>query len=95
MVMCRCGSEETRTTSWSDINPGRQFWRCSRPSMSCGFVGWIDPPMCPRAVQVIPGLLRAMNMLEERERLAHEDALKMKKLLFCSWFLFLFYFFLY
>ncbi|KAL4566270.1 hypothetical protein LXL04_030383 [Taraxacum kok-saghyz] len=48
--------------------------------------------MCPRAVQVIPGLFRAMNRHEERERLAREDALKMKKLLFWSWFLFLFYF---
>ncbi|KAL4557044.1 hypothetical protein LXL04_035214 [Taraxacum kok-saghyz] len=26
---------------------------------------WVDPPMCPRVIVVIPGLLRAMNRLED------------------------------
>ncbi|KAK3029919.1 hypothetical protein RJ639_039779 [Escallonia herrerae] len=27
----------------------------------CEYFFWIDPPMCERAVQVIPGLLRRIN----------------------------------
>ncbi|KAL8261430.1 hypothetical protein R6Q59_025479 [Mikania micrantha] len=35
----------------------------------CGFVGWRDPPMCSRSVDIIPCLLRKNNM--------HEEAAKM------------------
>ncbi|GKB17607.1 hypothetical protein Tco_0851530 [Tanacetum coccineum] len=32
---------------------------------NCGFVRWVDPPMCERDVDVILRLLRARNVLEE------------------------------
>ncbi|GJW24785.1 hypothetical protein Tco_0038596 [Tanacetum coccineum] len=32
---------------------------------NCGFNGWFDPPMCPRAAVIIPGLLRNINELRE------------------------------
>ncbi|KAL8223915.1 hypothetical protein R6Q57_019390 [Mikania cordata] len=30
-----------------------------------GGLGWLDPPMCPRATVIIPGLLRSKNKLED------------------------------
>ncbi|KAL8256364.1 hypothetical protein R6Q59_031431 [Mikania micrantha] len=30
-----------------------------------GFLGWLDPPMCPRAVVIIPGLMKSKNKLED------------------------------
>ncbi|GJR08011.1 abscisic acid receptor PYR1-like protein [Tanacetum coccineum] len=32
---------------------------------NCGFIEWVDPPMCHRALDVIHGLLRVRNELEE------------------------------
>ncbi|KAL2524849.1 zinc finger protein [Abeliophyllum distichum] len=32
----------------------------------CGFFSWCDPPMCPRSVEIIPGLLRSKNAYEEQ-----------------------------
>ncbi|KAK3001491.1 hypothetical protein RJ639_020535, partial [Escallonia herrerae] len=34
----------------------------------CEYFIWIDPPMCERAVQVIPGLLRRINGNAEEVR---------------------------
>ncbi|MFS7920779.1 putative transcription factor GRF family [Helianthus anomalus] len=28
MVMCRCGKQAGIKTSWTDINPGHQFYTC-------------------------------------------------------------------
>ncbi|KAL4577268.1 hypothetical protein LXL04_013373 [Taraxacum kok-saghyz] len=36
-------------TSWTDLNPGRRFWGCPKPYSTCGFIGWIDGPMCERS----------------------------------------------
>lgn len=33
----------------------------------CGSFEWLDPPMCDRAVQIIPGLLRRMNEYSRKE----------------------------
>ncbi|KAK9065200.1 hypothetical protein SSX86_016583 [Deinandra increscens subsp. villosa] len=32
---------------------------------NCGFFGWVDPPMCARSSEVIPGPLRSKNLLEK------------------------------
>ncbi|KAH7864598.1 hypothetical protein Vadar_031539 [Vaccinium darrowii] len=44
------------------MNPGRRFSSC--PNNNCKDFVWVDPPMCQRAVQIIPGLLRRSNRLE-------------------------------
>ena len=31
---------------------------------ACGFFVWVDPPLCSRARQIIPGLLRRTNELQ-------------------------------
>ncbi|KAL8254128.1 hypothetical protein R6Q59_032349 [Mikania micrantha] len=37
---------------------------------NCKFVGWHDPEMCQRSLEIIPGLLRSKNELEvERNKL--------------------------
>lgn len=33
----------------------------------CGMLEWIDPQMCKRSLQIIPGLLKKINKLEARE----------------------------
>ncbi|GJS37276.1 hypothetical protein Tco_0535658 [Tanacetum coccineum] len=53
-------------TSWTNRNPSRRFYGCPTLSPTCvNFIRWFDPPMCQRYVQIIPGLLRTRNKLEE------------------------------
>ncbi|CAI9279180.1 unnamed protein product [Lactuca saligna] len=75
-------------TSWTDLNPGRRFWKC--PS-SCGFIAWFDEPMCRRAVAVIPCLLRSKNKLQESLLQASFEAKKVKMMLVFSWVFFFMY----
>ncbi|KAJ0704665.1 putative transcription factor GRF family [Helianthus annuus] len=45
MATCRCGKLAIVRTSWTDNNPGRRFYSCPSPDVTCpGFVGWVDPP---------------------------------------------------
>ncbi|KAL8198007.1 hypothetical protein R6Q57_011530 [Mikania cordata] len=57
----------------------------------CGFVAWADPPMCPRSIEVIHGLLSRCNKYEEIAKSREKENLKLKVLLGCSWFLFVMY----
>ena len=41
----------------------------------CGMLQWIDPKMCKRSLQIIPGLLKKINKLEE-EGMSDEGAKK-------------------
>uniref|UniRef100_A0A5B7ACY3 GRF-type domain-containing protein n=1 Tax=Davidia involucrata TaxID=16924 RepID=A0A5B7ACY3_DAVIN len=63
---CHCGKRAIIRTSWTDLNPGRRFHGCEKSGdhSGCGFFNWYDPPICNRARQVIPGLLRSMTRLE-------------------------------
>ncbi|GJY86780.1 hypothetical protein Tco_0500806 [Tanacetum coccineum] len=66
MVRCRiCRSPGVIKTSWTPTNPGRRFYCCSKRGTNYGIIDWFDPPMCDRAVQIIPELLRTMNELQE------------------------------
>ena len=49
---------------------------------------WFDPPMCRRAVSIIPGLLRARNRQETQLLEAQRGCERMKKLLVVSWLIF-------
>ncbi|GJU74249.1 zinc finger, GRF-type containing protein [Tanacetum coccineum] len=46
---------------------------------------WYDPPMCQRSVQIIPGLLRSRNELEEILAMVEEKRHKLLKFLIISW----------
>ncbi|GJT07041.1 zinc finger, GRF-type containing protein [Tanacetum coccineum] len=66
VVRCACGLEVVIRRSWTNRNPGRRFYGCPTLSPACvNFLGWYDPPMCQRSVQIILGLLRSRNELEE------------------------------
>ncbi|PWA55582.1 zinc finger, GRF-type [Artemisia annua] len=52
---CKCGHRLTVKTAWTPENPGKRI-REAR---------FLDPPMCQRALDEIPGLLRARNELED------------------------------
>ncbi|GJR59207.1 hypothetical protein Tco_1501369 [Tanacetum coccineum] len=52
-------------TSWTNCNLGRRFYACPTYGEKCPFLGWVDPPMCPRVVDIIPSLLRNRNQLED------------------------------
>ncbi|CAA0829044.1 Unknown protein [Striga hermonthica] len=61
-----CQKRAVMKTSWTDHNPGRRYAACekSRGNGGCNYFSWIDPPMCPRSRQIIPGLLKRVNRLE-------------------------------
>ncbi|KAK1406631.1 hypothetical protein QVD17_42104 [Tagetes erecta] len=63
MVFCRCGVEAVLVTSWTPKYPCRRFHAC--PFKGCRFFKWFDEPMCERSVEIIPGLLKAKNKIEE------------------------------
>ncbi|GJX46946.1 putative ribonuclease H-like domain-containing protein [Tanacetum coccineum] len=86
MVRCSCGLEAVIRTSWTNRNPGRRFYGCPTLSPTCvNFIRWFDPPMCQRFVQIIPGLLRSRNELEEILAMVEEKRLKLMKCLIISW----------
>ncbi|KAL8193322.1 hypothetical protein R6Q57_026903 [Mikania cordata] len=91
LVMCLCGSSTSCTTSWTRRNPGRRFYCCKKKGKGCGFVAWADPPIYPRSMEVIPGLLSRCNKYEEIAKSRAKENLKLKVLLGCSWFLFVMY----
>ncbi|KAK1422121.1 hypothetical protein QVD17_25015 [Tagetes erecta] len=94
-VLCSCGCATSIRTSWTSANPGRRFHCCVA---ECGFVSWSDPPMCPRAKSVIPGLLVSLNksqefgatMVVENIGMGMQNK-RLKMLLFLSWCMFITY----
>ncbi|KAG8369037.1 hypothetical protein BUALT_Bualt15G0108700 [Buddleja alternifolia] len=64
---CSCGTNTVMKTSWTDHNPGRPYIAYERFKQinGCNYFVWIDPPICTRARQIIPGLLRRVNRFEE------------------------------
>ncbi|KAL3523642.1 hypothetical protein ACH5RR_016476 [Cinchona calisaya] len=71
IVYCKCGKKTKIRTSWRDPNPSRRFYGCSgfniipiQLRLIVVFSLWYDPPICKRASDVIPGLLRRVNRLE-------------------------------
>ncbi|GJS23058.1 zinc finger, GRF-type containing protein [Tanacetum coccineum] len=61
MVTCGCGKQACIKTSWTDQNLSISFYCCSILGAKCGFIGWVDPPMCHKALDVITRLLRVTN----------------------------------
>ncbi|KAK4409392.1 hypothetical protein Sango_0012200 [Sesamum angolense] len=81
---CLCGTEEVVRTSWTNANPGHRFRGCPGDSGTYSSVfRWIDPPMCCRAKEIIPGLLNRLNIQkktlnEYRENVYLNEALERK-----------------
>ncbi|GER39719.1 GRF zinc finger containing protein, partial [Striga asiatica] len=63
---CHCGKSAVKKTSWTDMNPGRRYSTCKNflEVGGCTYRCWIDPPICARARQIIPGLVKRVSMLE-------------------------------
>ncbi|KAI7990449.1 hypothetical protein LOK49_LG12G02497 [Camellia lanceoleosa] len=57
-----CGRKRLIHTTWTNTNPGRRFLSC--PNNGYNQFTWVDPPMCNRAMQIIPGLLKKLNEME-------------------------------
>ncbi|GER40470.1 GRF zinc finger containing protein [Striga asiatica] len=75
---CYCGERSVIRTSWTSENPGRRFRSCieyeGEGNPECDFFSWVDPPMCRRSTEIIPGLLRKSNVLRaENEELREEN----------------------
>ena len=54
----------------------------SQEDGGCGYFKWIDPEMCYRSKQIIPGLLRRKNMLESENAGLRSQIFKLKMALF-------------
>ncbi|GER31466.1 GRF zinc finger containing protein [Striga asiatica] len=72
---CRCGKNVVTRTSWSDANPGRRYISCEKfkEKGGCTYFVWIERPLCPRACQIIPGLLRRANKFEAEAEMLQAD----------------------
>ncbi|KAL8497713.1 hypothetical protein ACS0TY_021152 [Phlomoides rotata] len=68
--LCYCGRAAVIVTSWKDDNAGLRFISCARYPKDgyCKYFRWLDLPMCDRAKQIIPSLLRKVNKLESENR---------------------------
>ncbi|PWA76480.1 zinc finger, GRF-type [Artemisia annua] len=86
MVVCTCGRKAVVKTSWTYTNPGRRFYGCPSMGSDCPFLGWFYPPMCPRSVEIIPGLLRRINVLEEVADFFEEQLFKYRNISSSAWF---------
>nr|GEW48205.1 hypothetical protein [Tanacetum cinerariifolium] len=83
MIRRACGLEAVIRTN---RNPGRRFYGHPTLSPTCvNFLKWYDPPMCQRSVQIIPGLLRSRNKLDEILAMVEEKRRKLLKFLIISW----------
>ncbi|KAJ9542225.1 hypothetical protein OSB04_028731 [Centaurea solstitialis] len=85
MVICKCGAYSTIRTSWTNSNPGRRFYCCSRKVKNCGFICWLDQPLSPRSNDIICGLLKSKNDAEEACAIAIQQARRVKTILFLTW----------
>ncbi|GJV65713.1 zinc finger, GRF-type containing protein [Tanacetum coccineum] len=86
VARCACGLEVVIRTSWTNRNPGHRFYGCPTLSPTCvNFLKWYDPPMCQRYVQIIQGLLRSRNKLEEIVAMVEEKRRKLLKFIIISW----------
>ncbi|GKD43483.1 hypothetical protein Tco_1268128 [Tanacetum coccineum] len=85
MVRCWCRRFPIIKTFWTDGHPGRRFCACPIGGSQCGSIHWVDPPMCPRSVQIIPRLLRARNRHEASIQELTNQVSKLKKYLLISW----------
>ncbi|GKA34573.1 zinc finger, GRF-type containing protein [Tanacetum coccineum] len=81
MVFCSCGRVAVIKTSWTGSHPGRRFYACTIQGPCCRWIDWVDPPMCPRSIQIIPGLLRARNRHEASIQELKNEVSKLKKCL--------------
>ncbi|GKD51805.1 hypothetical protein Tco_1280781 [Tanacetum coccineum] len=75
----------SRCQDFMDIQESRPaFLWLSNISVNMSFFGWVDALMCPRSVEIIHGLLRRLNGLEEVVDLFEEQRSKYKKYIIIS-----------
>ncbi|KAI3467798.1 hypothetical protein Pfo_024461 [Paulownia fortunei] len=80
MLYCHYGKQAQLRISWTNDNPGRRFHGCQNWKRGgCDYFVWEDPPMCSRAMTIIPGLRRKIVGLKDE---VQELTIKNKKLKF-------------
>ncbi|KAL8206225.1 hypothetical protein R6Q57_009776 [Mikania cordata] len=85
MAFCACGKQAIIRTSWTSKNPGRRFFSCQEQGCNTGFIGWFDPPMSDRSIDIIPGLLKSKNDLHIQLKTSVAESKSLKKKLIFSW----------
>ncbi|GKC94291.1 hypothetical protein Tco_1159733, partial [Tanacetum coccineum] len=74
MAFCFCNKRCLVRCSWTPHNLGRRFYCWAQLfGTDCAFFDLFDPPMCARSTQIIPGLLRSRNLLEESRNVLQES----------------------
>ncbi|OMO77464.1 hypothetical protein COLO4_25156 [Corchorus olitorius] len=72
-IYCFCNKKTVRRCSWTDLNPGRRFYRCdSYSDHNYGFHTWHDPVFSEIAKEVI-------MELKMMERFLHDNVKQLKK----------------
>ncbi|KAG8377439.1 hypothetical protein BUALT_Bualt08G0033000 [Buddleja alternifolia] len=88
--ICYCRRLAVIRCSWTDANPGRRFYSCElhRNAGGCGFFVWLDPPMCERSRNVIPGLLGSTERLQVELQIARRREKRVWIAVVISWLIF-------
>ncbi|KAK1421801.1 hypothetical protein QVD17_24433 [Tagetes erecta] len=63
VVYCKCGKEATIRTSYTSRNPGHRSYSCPAKGSDCkGCIKWVNER---KQMDLTPGLLKAINVLED------------------------------
>ncbi|KAH1120748.1 hypothetical protein J1N35_003908 [Gossypium stocksii] len=70
--VCYCGNLAKLNMPWSNDNPGRRFFGCTKFGSGfrkpCRFFSWFDLPLMPHSRFVVLGLLKKVRALEEARK---------------------------
>ncbi|CAL1377189.1 unnamed protein product [Linum trigynum] len=66
---CHCGEPTDLKTSWTEANPGRRFYGCSRygTNGACNYFRWLDPALDENMRNVLLNFHRRIRELEKRQ----------------------------
>ncbi|KAK1424426.1 hypothetical protein QVD17_19755 [Tagetes erecta] len=85
MVYCWCGNPTIVQTSRIAKNPRRNYYYCPLEGTKCEFNEWVDEEICRRFSHMIPRLLNAKNVAEERLKANRIKSSRLKRILIVSW----------
>ncbi|GKB92836.1 hypothetical protein Tco_0965108, partial [Tanacetum coccineum] len=80
-----CSGDDGGGTAGGDVGDDVNGVEMVMSPTCVNFLRWYDPPMCQRSVQIILGLLRSRNELEEIVAMVEEKRNKLLKFLIIGW----------
>jgi hypothetical protein len=84
---CYCGMKAYLRTSWTDKNPGRQFFGCTQygKGQHCKYFEWFEPRLCERGGKLVFEMRVRIKAMEDERRKQAKKEKRSNVLLFMSW----------